>query len=308
MSEGQSRPDTRSRGHTLIHNDGFVYSCFNCKIKFGWKPGHYLSDSIQRVFKIIGIDDQTISRLILESWRLKDSIIADITKETDDKFNANILKRTPKALPEFARSFSEWLLLDEPPLEFIECFDYLMSRDENLFQWFDFYWSPEDDFKKKIIIPFWMDGTIWGYTARTIENSKHRYYSKHPPNFLFNSDVASIESRKFIILVEGVFDAIAIDGIASLKSEVNQDQINWLNETKKVIIVLPDRDQAGKNLVNIALKHDWSVSFPLNWDKDIKDASDAVGRYGRLFALKSIIDSNSNAPAVIEINKAKWFS
>ena len=42
--------------------------------------------------------------------------------------------------------------------------------------------------------------------------------------------------------------------------------------------------------VRVAIKHGWSVSFP-PWEEDIKDASDAVVRYGRLFTVKSILES-----------------
>ena len=34
--------------------------------------------------------------------------------------------------------------------------------------------------------------------------------------------------------------------------------------------------------VNVAVRRGWAVSFP-EWEDDIKDASDAPMRYGRLF-------------------------
>ena len=55
------------------------------------------------------------------------------------------------------------------------------------------------------------------------------------------------------------------------------------------IILCPDRDDAGKDLIEQALALDWEVSFP-PWHADCKDAADAVQRYGRLATVSSIIN------------------
>ena len=52
---------------------------------------------------------------------------------------------------------------------------------------------------------------------------------------------------------------------------------------------MPDADSSGMRLVNAAIKFGWEVSFP-EWD-DCKDAGDAQMKYGRLFTVKTIIDS-----------------
>ena len=48
-----------------------------------------------------------------------------------------------------------------------------------------------------------------------------------------------------------------------------------------------------------AIKHGFSVSFP-EW-KDCKDASDALTKYGRLYTIKSIINSKEKNPTKIEL-------
>ena len=62
--------------------------------------------------------------------------------------------------------------------------------------------------------------------------------------------------------------------------------IHWAGE----IVLVPDRDKAGQKLIDDALEYGWSVSFP-EWEADVKDINAAVIRYGRLFTLKSIIDT-----------------
>ena len=55
-------------------------------------------------------------------------------------------------------------------------------------------------------------------------------------------------------------------------------------------MLLPDFDKSGMDTVNTAIRRGWAVSFP-PWEEDIKDASDAVQSYGRLFTVKSILES-----------------
>jgi len=52
--------------------------------------------------------------------------------------------------------------------------------------------------------------------------------------------------------------------------------------------------------VNTAVKRGWAVSFP-EWEDDIKDASDAVERYGRLFTVRSILESVETSGTKIKI-------
>jgi len=63
---------------------------------------------------------------------------------------------------------------------------------------------------------------------------------------------------------------------------------------------LPDFDKAGMDTVNVAVKRGWAVAFP-EWDDDIKDASDAVERYGRLFTVRSILESVETSSTKIKI-------
>ena len=61
----------------------------------------------------------------------------------------------------------------------------------------------------------------------------------------------------------------------------------------KRIILCPDRDSAGKQLIDQALELGWEVSIP-PWHADCKDAADAVQKYGRLATVASIIKHASD--------------
>ena len=86
---------------------------------------------------------------------------------------------------------------------------------------------------------------------------------------------------------------------------LDAEQIEWINTSGKEVIVIPDLERAGYNLVKIALDNNWNVSFP-EWENNIKDASDAMSRYGRLWTLKSIIDNKTNNKLKIELLAKKY--
>jgi hypothetical protein len=74
----------------------------------------------------------------------------------------------------------------------------------------------------------------------------------------------------------------------------------------KQIIVVPDRDKKGRALIPYAIDQGWSVSMP-NWDTDIKDISDAVDKYGKVYTLYSIVTQAESYAVKIKLQEKKWF-
>ena len=129
----------------------------------------------------------------------------------------------------------------------------------------------------------------YGIGAQIIKDLKIKnmtLITKSPKKFLHNADKIKT-SHKYLIVCEGIIDAIALDCIAITSNEASQDQIDYINQFKGEVIVCPDRDKAGEKLIKQAQENGWSVSFPM-WEDDIKDAADAIQRYGKLYTLKSI--------------------
>ena len=110
--------------------------------------------------------------------------------------------------------------------------------------------------------------------------------------YVFNIDKFVDTDREFVVVVEGVFDAILIDGISVLGNGVTAEQAHLIDKLNKRIILCPDRDKAGKELIDKAIELGWEVSFP--WSADCKDAPDAVNKYGRLLTLASIVKHASD--------------
>jgi DNA primase len=72
------------------------------------------------------------------------------------------------------------------------------------------------------------------------------------------------------------------------------------------VIVVADRDRAGAKMVNNAIEYGWSVSFPV-WLETCKDVNEAVVKYGKLFVLKTILDSKYSSKLKIELMKKKVY-
>lgn len=306
-SAGESRPDTRHRGGILYTDTGGVqYHCFNCKTKAGWEPGFGLSKNFIFVMKNFGVPTEEIRKAKFKAWQIRGQMELDISPEYKPDWHQ--LKFPTLEMPEGARLFSEWVKEDNPPKNFLDAANYVNDRGEGFLGAYNYYWSPslKHGLNRRVIIPFYWKGNLVGWNARLIKGDGDRYYGDIPSNFLFNSRVIGLEDRKFIIVVEGLFDAIAIDGVGACGGSLTKEQIQWLNSSGQEIILVPDKDKAGQALIDIAIKEGWSVSIPiadsynLSWDADIEDVADAVQRYGRLYTLRSIIDNRTTNKMLIK--------
>ena len=72
----------------------------------------------------------------------------------------------------------------------------------------------------------------------------------------------------------------------------------------KRIIVVPDQDKTGLEICDRALELGFDVSLP-NWADDVKDANDALIKYGKLTTLLSILDNATSSKIKIEMMRNK---
>jgi len=161
-------------------------------------------------------------------------------------------------------------------------------------------------FNNRIIIPFLYKGEIVGWTARAINDAKPKYLSEQQPGYVFNLD-SQQDDREFVIVSEGPFDALSIDGCALLGAEIKDSQ-NWLlKQLGKEIVLVPDKDAAGKATLEQALEFGWGVSMP-DWPEGIKDINDAVVKLGKLATLWLIVSAKESNNLKIQLRAKKWFN
>lgn len=276
------RPDSRMRGGFRTGTDGsFTWHCFNCNFKAGWSPGKLLSKNTRNLFTWLGMSDSDIGRLNLAALKVKDD--QPVLKKP---LNFTL---TEKALPEGAMSVMDWINTAHLPdieEDLGRIVEYIVNRGMEL-DWYTWMWTPAAGYTDRVLIPFYHDGKIVGYTGRKITEGKPKYLTDAQPGYVFNLD-AQTDDRQYVIVMEGQFDAIAIEGCAIMHNEPNETQIMRLNALGREVIVVPDRDRPGAKMVRAAINNRWSASLP-PWEDDIKDVADAVKRYGRLYTLATIL-------------------
>ena len=288
------RRDDRLRGGVKIDKDGFVYHCFNCGFAAGWTPGTILSKNTRNLFQWVGMNELDIGKLNLAALKIKDD--QPVLKKA---LNLVLLERQ---LPDECRSVGEWIKTGCQDPDLIAVINYLLDRGMN-YEWYNWHWSAAPGFRDRVIIPFYQDGKVVGYTGRKIKPGKPKYLTDSQSGYVFNMDPQNY-SRQFIIVVEGQFDAIAIDGVAIMTNEPNDAQIARLQALGREIICVPDRDRPGAMMLKTAIDNGWSASLP-PWGDDIKDVAEAVKKYGRLYVLTAILHYRVHGEIKINLLKKK---
>jgi hypothetical protein len=291
--------DTRGRGGLTANPDGSVsFHCFNCNFKASYQPGRHLTFKFRKLLKWLGADDTDIKRLVIEAIRVRELVAPEEVKAEAEEEKIDFKARD---LPEDAENL---VALDyvHPALE------YCVARKIDIAK-YAFYATRQEQYNlhKRIIIPFVWQGRTIGYTARAFEeNVKPKYHSNYEPNFVFNINNQQADS-KFVIVCEGPFDAMSIDGVAVLNNECNETQADIIESLGREVIVVADRDRAGAKMINNAIEYGWTVSFPV-WLETCKDVNEAVVKYGKLFVLKTILDSKQTSKLKIELMKKKLYA
>ena len=301
--------DTRGRGNILFDLNGLmVYKCFNCGLVIKHNNGNLIHRNLELLMTWLGIPREDIQRAKIQTIAI---LINEGSNGNHHSSSSDlpILQFNTVELPESSIPIEQATELENPPPEIFQVIDYIINRGDSVTNNYQYYWTPikEHDLNKRFIIPFYYQNRIIGWTARyaagpTPKNVPKYYNSELPGGYLFNADQLYSRDQKYAIVVEGPLDAISIDGIAAVGSTLNQNQINWLNSSNQEKIVMPDRQKKNQDLIDVALKENWYVSFP-DWEPNIKDAADATKHYGRLYTLQSIISSKTNNHLMIEMKR-----
>lgn len=221
---------------------------------------------------------------------------------------------TEKPLPKGSKPIMHWV--NENDLEsrglvhgLVNAIEHINARALSL-EDYPFYYSTNKDnqMDQRLLIPFYHKHKIIGYTGRWLGEKNYKiakYFTDVPPGYVFNCDVQNY-NRQFVLVCEGPMDAIALDGVAVLGSEPNQRQAEMINNLQRKVIVVPDRDDAGRKMIAKAVDYGWSVAFP-QWGNDVTDVGEAVTKYGKLLTFKSILATIQDTKLKIELKAKQWY-
>jgi len=280
---GESR-DRRSRGGIKTSDAGWSYHCFNCGFTASFILGRTLTFKARKLLSWMNVPQEEIERINLES--LKHKSIEGLLGERQE-----VMQRLQSI------EFEDCLLpADTQPLN-EQAEEYLRKRCAPPDYPFLYKTMP----RPGIVIPFTHDNQVVGHTTRFLDDRTPKYIQDIQHGYVFGTDLQKA-NWQCAIVVEGVFDALSINGLAVLHADVNDAQARLIRSLDREIIVVPDQDEPGMRLVDRAVELGWSVSMP-EWPADVKDVNDAVIRWGKLATVITIMQARETSKIKIELRK-----
>jgi hypothetical protein len=280
--------DKRQRGGLKTSDQGWSYHCFNCGYTASFVLGRNLSYKSRKFLSWLNVPQEEIERINLES--LKHKSIAGLLSERQQ--TANELQGIQFEEREIA--FGELLTAEDT-----QYWEYLLNRSAPVN--YPYMRPMLSTGRDSVIVPFTYNHSIVGHCQRFLDDRTPKYINDIQPGYVFGTDLQS-DSWNSVLVMEGVFDALSIGGLAVLHAEINDAQVRLIRSLGREVIVVPDQDAAGMKLVDRAVELGWSVSMPL-WEEGIKDVNDAVIKYGRLGALLTIMQAREHSRIKIELRK-----
>jgi len=297
VHNGESR-DTKDRAGLIENGDSVSYHCFNCGFKASWQPGRKLGYKMRQLLSWLYVPDEVITKLTFDALRIKENveIRSFATGTVVPKFET-------MALPNNTIEITDDPCADGALWDVMQ---YMTSRNLYLDDGYNYFWCNNPLYKRRLIVPFYYENRIVGWTARNIDkNDKPRYLMESQPGYVFGLDQQSHE-KMFVIATEGPIDASHLGGVAFNGSEISDQQALLINRLNKDVIVVPDRNNKGMGLMEQAIEQEWGVSLP-DWPEDVEDVDDCVSKYGKLYALYSVVSAAETSPLKIRLRAKKWF-
>lgn len=290
---GESQ-DQRQRGGIKATNQGWSYHCFNCGYTASFILGRTLSFKARKFLSWINVPQEEIERINLESLRHRS--IQGLLQDRQHTFERlQGIEFEERDLP--------------PHVSFVEPgtphHDYLVSRCVPM----DYPYMTEgreravgaSTPRSAIVIPFTYNNVIVGHAKRFLDDRNPRYINDIQSGYVFGTDLQQPDWQH-VLVMEGVFDALSIAGLAVLHADINDAQVRLIRSLGREITVVPDQDAAGMKLVDRALELSWAVSLP-SWPDEVKDVNDAVKKFGKLATLITIMQARETSRIKIEMRK-----
>ena len=284
--------DRRSRGGIKVNEQGWSYHCFNCNYTASFILGRHLSLKARKLLQWLGVDNGEIERLNLDSLRhrsIEGIIDSRRTFETlsDITFEERVLPEEVKFIGPEDQPHWDYIRRRQVP----DGYPFMIRTIDDGVHWT----------RPHVIIPFTHNDMLVGHSCRFLDDRVPKYINDMQPGYVFGTDLQQPDWQ-YAIVVEGVFDALSINGLAVMHSTINDAQARLIRSLSKEVIVVPDQDQSGLELIDRALELNWAVSIP-PWKDGIKDVNDAVKYYGRIATLLSILEHKEVSKIKIELAK-----
>lgn len=290
--------DYKERGSFLFDGEEIRYSCFNCGIrtKFDEFSGK-VSKNFRKTLNAFGIEDSEISAVVNTAFfnkKPKEDTKITLAQLTKVNTSTPPIKLPPKS---FELGHSEFLDYQEKLVK------YLLERNIDLSK-YKFFFSLEQRFINRIIIPFYRNGQLIYWQARSIDPAVNKRYDNAAVGrdaVMFGYEQLNRFTHGPLFITEGVFDAMVVDGVAILGSKLNDAKVKLLKESPRRLIFVIDKDKNGRYLAEDVLSKGWEITFAPDGSDDINHS---ISRFGLTYTIHGLMKSVTKEPddARLKIN------
>ncbi len=284
--------DYKERAGFKLDGDTLQYNCWNCSTSSSFKEDSgQISKKFRSILNGYGISDETINEHINSGFFLKRKETEKIT--LGDVTGPSLLTPEVKLPPKSIKLGGTYDFSDYQE----KLIQYLVSRKIDVLS-YPFYFSLDEKYLDRVIIPFYRNGKLIYWQARSIIRGEKERYLNCPAKrdaIIFNVDKLSAHSKTPLLVTEGVFDALCFNGICILGSKLNESKMHFLNKSPRRLIFVIDKDKNGRSLANTVIQNGWDITFAPGAARDINDS---VLKYGKIWTAKELIkgiptDANS---------------
>ena len=258
------------------------YSCFNCGLKPGYEENSgKISSKFRKVLNDCGIANSDIDNVVNVAYFNKSDETITLDKFDKNKINTTTVETSlPKQC--FRLGGTDFVDHQYPLLE------YLRTRKISSLD-YPFFFSTDPYYEKRIIIPFYRNKKLIYWQARTVLDVEPRYLNCEVPKtaVLFNFDQLHSWSNLPLLVCEGVFDAIPVNGIALMGGGINESKIALLRQCRRRLIFVIDRDVIGGEVAKHALANEWEITFT----PEGTDINKSIQKYGKLWTIQYIMNN-----------------
>lgn len=292
---GDGTHEKGPRGGWKFSDDMAAYHCFNCGVKgtLDFTRDIPLSKDMYKILTAFGVSPAQFFPLIQEKSGKKERVERVKTP----------LNLAPIELPSHFHPLVECSsLIQDKCKKVLE--DHAMGVDD-----YPFYYSMpvfEKNFKNyddylyyksiadRLIIPVLYRNRPVFYEARRLNDSKKsaKYISCRgvkKSQIVYFPDRVKTRDESPLYITESFFDAYHLNGIATMRNDMSQDLIDYLNDIGRTKVVVPDKFGDSNRLAEIAIENGWGVSI-LRYS-ECKDVSENIKKYGILLTCKNIYES-----------------
>jgi len=284
--------DYKKRGAFIFKQDKIGYNCFNCgaKAEYSESAGD-MSKNFRKILNSFGITDADIDGVVNSVF---------FNKKEKEVISVETLNQIDTKTPAIELPPGSFALGSETNIEYQQVIaDYLIKRGVSITK-YKFYCNTSPKFFSKVIIPFYRGGNLIFWQARDVTGGNSRYDNATVKRdaVMFNFDKLYVGDGPLYI-VEGVFDAMSIDGVALIGSTITEAKLKLLTQTNRRLIFVIDKDKPGRKLAEAALEGGFDITFAPGDRTD--DVNRCIKKYGKAWTCYQL---HKNIPSSAVVAKS----